>query len=530
MSRIVQVLIPAAIGVGLVVYGMNVASYPLGEETQQQCLTDRKGPYFTEYGDRLGLGPTIDGTMCTLFAMFNSIARTLVGKALGTIFASVLFPAMAVALLATTLGFSLFLGLLMSLPTFVVTTSNPNWIWANIFFHIFPLALVPVLFATGPAKDSQTAQNKLPYTNLLRGLGWAAGLLWWMGIMQALLDYNLPAIDEGKELSHNLISPLFLSGMGLPALPPRLRPSLAAEFNEGARFLLFDMLAVISTLVASVAIHSSSPKGISASFSLSRFIVLLLVGGPGLAFSFYWAEVYRLDQYRRWFHITDEQDQDGAAEAQREQRKENAAAIADEYAFLSNWSPSFHYTPFSPQHQTLREAQTFYQHRLAVFLKLQPTDLVLDVGCGVGGPALEIARLVGCTVVGVSINQRQIDIARAEARRQGLGDGDGDDHDHDNTNSGCTRGHCTFVRADFSHLPFPDNTFDAAFAIEATCHAANLTAVYREIARVHVRVRERIERGNGVASLPTSTQAHDAFRAAGSPGRGIARSTGRFRF
>ncbi|KAL0925927.1 hypothetical protein M5K25_004304 [Dendrobium thyrsiflorum] len=32
---------------------------------------------------------------------------------------------------------------------------------------------------------------------------------------------------------------------------------------------------------------------------------------------------------------------------------------------------------------------------------------------------------------------------------------------------------CNFVKADFMKMPFPDNTFDAIYAIEATCHAPN---------------------------------------------------------
>lgn len=31
------------------------------------------------------------------------------------------------------------------------------------------------------------------------------------------------------------------------------------------------------------------------------------------------------------------------------------------------------------------------------------------------------------------------------------------------------------VQADFTDLPFADNTFDAAFAIEATCHAPKVS-------------------------------------------------------
>jgi ubiquinone/menaquinone biosynthesis C-methylase UbiE len=33
-------------------------------------------------------------------------------------------------------------------------------------------------------------------------------------------------------------------------------------------------------------------------------------------------------------------------------------------------------------------------------------------------------------------------------------------------------------------LPFPDNHFDAVFAIESTCHAPDRSGVYSEIMRV----------------------------------------------
>ncbi|KAK4592011.1 hypothetical protein RGQ29_016474 [Quercus rubra] len=36
---------------------------------------------------------------------------------------------------------------------------------------------------------------------------------------------------------------------------------------------------------------------------------------------------------------------------------------------------------------------------------------------------------------------------------------------------------CKFVKADFMKIPFPDNTFDAVYVIEATCHAPD--AIYK---------------------------------------------------
>jgi len=39
-------------------------------------------------------------------------------------------------------------------------------------------------------------------------------------------------------------------------------------------------------------------------------------------------------------------------------------------------------------------------------------------------------------------------------------------------------------KADFQALPFEDESFDAAYQIEATCHAADLVKVFSEIRRV----------------------------------------------
>lgn len=45
---------------------------------------------------------------------------------------------------------------------------------------------------------------------------------------------------------------------------------------------------------------------------------------------------------------------------------------------------------------------------------------VLDVGCGIGGPAREIATFAGCNVVGVNNNGYQIERATALTANRGL--------------------------------------------------------------------------------------------------------------
>lgn len=45
---------------------------------------------------------------------------------------------------------------------------------------------------------------------------------------------------------------------------------------------------------------------------------------------------------------------------------------------------------------------------------------ILDVGCGVGGPAREIASFADCHVVGLNNNAYQIERARKHTRDAGL--------------------------------------------------------------------------------------------------------------
>jgi sterol 24-C-methyltransferase len=89
------------------------------------------------------------------------------------------------------------------------------------------------------------------------------------------------------------------------------------------------------------------------------------------------------------------------------------------------------------------------------------------------------------------------------------------------------------------HIPFPDNSFDAVYAIEATVHAPSLQGVYSEIFRVlkpggvfgvyewlmtdnydnedvgHRRIRLAIEQGDGIAQMFSISHGVEAIKAAG---------------
>ena len=99
--------------------------------------------------------------------------------------------------------------------------------------------------------------------------------------------------------------------------------------------------------------------------------------------------------------------------------------------------------------------------------------------------------------------------------------------------------HCGFIKADFMKIPCEAGTFDAAYQLEATCHAPDLVGCYSEILRVlkpggcftscdwvmterfddgnaeHRQCKEDICLGNGLPDLRRTTDALAALRAAG---------------
>ena len=75
---------------------------------------------------------------------------------------------------------------------------------------------------------------------------------------------------------------------------------------------------------------------------------------------------------------------------------------------------------FPTGRETLEEAQAAKKRHLAAKLLLRPGDKVLDIGCGWGGLALELARTAGAKVKGITLSKEQIGVARERANEAGL--------------------------------------------------------------------------------------------------------------
>ena len=75
---------------------------------------------------------------------------------------------------------------------------------------------------------------------------------------------------------------------------------------------------------------------------------------------------------------------------------------------------------FEAPDQSLDDAQLAKKRHLAAKLLLKPGQRVLDIGCGWGGLALYLAEIAGTNVVGVTLSQEQLGIARARAAEKNL--------------------------------------------------------------------------------------------------------------
>ncbi|MFE2752608.1 SAM-dependent methyltransferase [Actinosynnema sp. NPDC059335] len=132
------------------------------------------------------------------------------------------------------------------------------------------------------------------------------------------------------------------------------------------------------------------------------------------------------------------------------------------------WGPNLHFGYWTGPHDASGKAEA--QDRLTDLMTervpLVPGQRLLDVGCGVGHPALRFARRTGADVVGVTIAPNQVAAATAAARAEGLAD------------------RVAFDLADAAALPFPDRGFDGAWALESMPHMEDRAAVLREVARV----------------------------------------------
>src|ERR1700760_829611 len=105
--------------------------------------------------------------------------------------------------------------------------------------------------------------------------------------------------------------------------------------------------------------------------------------------------------------------------------------------------------------------------RFLSWLDLAPGKSVLDIACGAGGPALRMASVTGCAVVGVDVHEQAIATARSLAAKGDL------------------TGHVEFRVVDASRqLPFAAARFDVITCIDAINHLPERGGILNEWKRL----------------------------------------------
>ena len=99
-------------------------------------------------------------------------------------------------------------------------------------------------------------------------------------------------------------------------------------------------------------------------------------------------------------------------------------------------------------------------------LSLTPESSVLEIGCGSGRYALQLAEAVGCRVLGLDVNEFGVQNANRLSADAGLSN------------------RARFQTCDVSKpLPFEDASFNAAFSNDVICHIPERLQLLRELFR-----------------------------------------------
>lgn len=128
------------------------------------------------------------------------------------------------------------------------------------------------------------------------------------------------------------------------------------------------------------------------------------------------------------------------------------------------WGPHVHHGLWDGN-ETSDDAQIRLIDAAAAMGGVRRGDRVVDVGCGMGGSSVHLAKYYDCDVTGVTLSSVQRFWASCGALIGG------------------TRRQTRFLRADAEQLTFPDESFDFVWSIECTEHLFKKPEFFTKSAR-----------------------------------------------
>ncbi len=126
---------------------------------------------------------------------------------------------------------------------------------------------------------------------------------------------------------------------------------------------------------------------------------------------------------------------------------------------------NFHFGYFETGDISLAEATYALIDKMTNLLSITEKSKILDVGCGIGGPAVYISQKFNCTICGISTSRKGVEAAYQKSRTSGLS------------------ARLEFKVADGTRNGLPDNSFDIVWVMESS-HLMNKKALLKECQRV----------------------------------------------
>ena len=128
------------------------------------------------------------------------------------------------------------------------------------------------------------------------------------------------------------------------------------------------------------------------------------------------------------------------------------------------WGAHIHHGLWNAE-ESSRQAQIQLIEHLAAESAIPRGANVLDVGCGMGGSAIYLAKHRGCRVTGITLSRVQQCWAGSSARWNRVGP------------------QTQFIRRDAERVAFADEAFDYLWSVECTEHLFDKPAFFRRAAR-----------------------------------------------
>ena len=133
------------------------------------------------------------------------------------------------------------------------------------------------------------------------------------------------------------------------------------------------------------------------------------------------------------------------------------------WAYRLYWGDHIHHGLFTTGNETAAQAQEHLLQHCARRAGVEPNMRVADVGCGHGGTGRFLAKEYSCNVLGLTISETQINLARKLSPSNGFS------------------GALQFELANAESYPFPAGGFDLVWNMESSEHFFDKAGYFRKV-------------------------------------------------